>query len=72
MIKLSMDHLHYSSETAFLTIMYDEVFAFFNQVLYQEPNPGIVYRYIIPGNANVPVNPHYGHKTGTSYKLILI
>lgn len=35
-------------------------------VLYQEPNPGIVYRYIIPGNANVPVNPHYGHKTGTS------
>ena len=32
-------------------------------VLYQEPNPGIVYRYIIPGSASVPANTHHGHKT---------
>ncbi|XP_054005610.1 thrombospondin type-1 domain-containing protein 4-like [Hylaeus anthracinus] len=32
-------------------------------VLYQEPNPGIVYRYVIPGNVNVPTNSHFGHKT---------
>ncbi|XP_060822427.1 thrombospondin type-1 domain-containing protein 4-like isoform X1 [Bombus pascuorum] len=30
-------------------------------VLYQEPNPGIVYRYIIPGSAPSP-NIHLGHK----------
>lgn len=32
-------------------------------VLYQEPNPGIVYRYIIPGGAPIPPNSHLGHKT---------
>ncbi|XP_034173334.1 thrombospondin type-1 domain-containing protein 4 [Osmia lignaria lignaria] len=32
-------------------------------VLYQEPNPGIVYRYIIPGSVSVPPNPHLGPKT---------
>nr|XP_031837415.1 thrombospondin type-1 domain-containing protein 4-like [Nomia melanderi]XP_031837416.1 thrombospondin type-1 domain-containing protein 4-like [Nomia melanderi]XP_031837417.1 thrombospondin type-1 domain-containing protein 4-like [Nomia melanderi]XP_031837418.1 thrombospondin type-1 domain-containing protein 4-like [Nomia melanderi]XP_031837419.1 thrombospondin type-1 domain-containing protein 4-like [Nomia melanderi]XP_031837420.1 thrombospondin type-1 domain-containing protein 4-like [Nomi len=35
-------------------------------VLYQEPNPGIVYRYIIPGNPNVPTNTHFGHKIVSS------
>ncbi|KZC08524.1 ADAMTS-like protein 4 [Dufourea novaeangliae] len=35
-------------------------------VLYQEPNPGIVYRYIIPGNVNVPTNSHFGHKIVSS------
>lgn len=33
------------------------------QVLYQEPNPGIVYRYVIPGNGVSPSS-HIGHKTG--------
>ncbi|XP_017764298.1 PREDICTED: thrombospondin type-1 domain-containing protein 4-like [Eufriesea mexicana] len=32
-------------------------------VLYQEPNPGIVYRYIIPGSVGVSPNSHVGHKT---------
>ncbi|CAK9800402.1 Thrombospondin type-1 domain-containing protein 4 [Anthophora plagiata] len=31
-------------------------------VLYQEPNPGIVYRYIIPGSVSVSPNTHLGHK----------
>ncbi|XP_072754675.1 thrombospondin type-1 domain-containing protein 4 [Anoplolepis gracilipes] len=30
-------------------------------VLYQEPNPGIVYRYVIPGNTNLPRNNHLAH-----------
>ncbi|GAB1860654.1 Thrombospondin type-1 domain-containing protein 4 [Camponotus japonicus] len=30
-------------------------------VLYQEPNPGIVYRYVIPGNTNLPRNSHLAH-----------
>ncbi|XP_032689161.1 thrombospondin type-1 domain-containing protein 4-like [Odontomachus brunneus] len=30
-------------------------------VLYQEPNPGIVYRYVIPGNANLQRNSHLAH-----------
>ncbi|KAH0956535.1 hypothetical protein HN011_002442 [Eciton burchellii] len=32
-------------------------------VLYQEPNPGIVYRYVIPGNANLPRSSHLVHNT---------
>lgn len=31
-------------------------------VLYQEPNPGIVYRYVIPGSGVSPSS-HIGHKT---------
>ncbi|CAL1673288.1 unnamed protein product [Lasius platythorax] len=31
-------------------------------VLYQEPNPGIVYRYVIPGNTNLPRS-HLAHNT---------
>lgn len=34
------------------------------QVLYQEPNPGIVYRYVIPGNTNLPKNSHLAHNAG--------
>lgn len=30
-------------------------------VLYQEPNPGIVYRYRIPGNTNLPRSNHFSH-----------
>lgn len=30
-------------------------------VLYQEPNPGIVYRYVIPGNTNLPRSSHLAH-----------
>ncbi|XP_011333110.2 thrombospondin type-1 domain-containing protein 4 isoform X2 [Ooceraea biroi] len=32
-------------------------------VLYQEPNPGIVYRYVIPGNTNLPRSTHLVHNT---------
>ncbi|KAK9305288.1 hypothetical protein QLX08_003643 [Tetragonisca angustula] len=32
-------------------------------VLYQEPNPGIVYRYIIPGSASTSSNTYLGHKS---------
>ncbi|KAL6438930.1 hypothetical protein ACFW04_003758 [Cataglyphis niger] len=38
-------------------------------VLYQEPNPGIVYRYVIPGNTNLPRNSHLAHN-GVSNKGI--
>ncbi|XP_070166660.1 thrombospondin type-1 domain-containing protein 4 isoform X1 [Polyergus mexicanus] len=30
-------------------------------VLYQEPNPGIVYRYVIPGNTNLSRSSHLAH-----------
>lgn len=39
------------------------------QVLYQEPNPGIVYRYVIPGNANLQRNSHLAHNTGITSLL---
>jgi len=32
--------------------------------LYQEPNPGIVYRYRISGNTNLPRNNHFPHNAG--------